>query len=925
MIPVIFPWVLSRVGGDSYELIDELNVETAPLMDFLARYDALKVQKEKLKADISIGLFNRIAEGIDAVAGDKLKGLRRNLYNERPISAGDKNFLIDVVSKETAEKITEYIDVKDSLRSFDDQIEKAYHQTSVNIRQKLQNIVAHNQGLRNGLLFSSSQFYNRLNTYAGTPAGRFGKNELQIELGVLKYLTRMCCKTSPFSSFTNLALSKVVSNGNQPIQSEGSISSSEMAVESHIRLNIGLLKFLKSILVKYREFYNLLELTLNPTVTSDDSNFNYLTNHNNVEAFQTMNKAEILTYLQAYFNERKRAPRFNQVLKLIVQLTGSDPLEAESFLKRLIDLGFLEFDFGVSGTDPDWNLKLIRKLAYFNRKGITGVKELILHLTLLKKLSTQFKVEQTEKRKEILQIAFNEFRSCTKYLHELANLPESERSSFEEIKPLAIVQVPSERVTNADEKSEEREFVRKDWTRFYFKPEHIFYEDTTRSCSFVFSNESMIDSIKEVNDNILKLGAFSGFKYENNRMLEYFRSNYSAEKGIPFLNFYEDYYRNVKAKDQVKEQDTTVDVDDQKKIPEKQENEIWTEKFQSGLSRLNINSSKVDLPSSLIAPLTESGIKASMDSYAVFIQPWIDDKEKDMKFVINHVSPGCGKMFSRFIHLFPSNFFADLKKWNAELSNSEVMMMEVTDASYFNANLHPTIMEYEVKIPGGNNNVSPDKTIPISSIEIFIDAALSKLELRHKNSSKKIGVYDMTFQGQNSRSQLFQLLDRFSEVNYINFIPLANAVNGFIFNLQKESGKIVGSPRITIANKFVIQRQAWFIPVSKFPLKGNDETEAMHFMRINEWRLQQNMPEEVFFVSVDKAFNHAKVKSKNEHKPQYLNFCNPLLVRLFVKTLKKITSMVKLEEMLPASKDMLKINNQRFVTEFVVQWYNYEN
>ena len=66
-----------------------------------------------------------------------------------------------------------------------------------------------------------------------------------------------------------------------------------------------------------------------------------------------------------------------------------------------------------------------------------------------------------------------------------------------------------------------------------------------------------------------------------------------------------------------------------------------------------------------------------------------------------------------------------------------------------------------------------------------------------------------------------------------------------------------------------------------------------------------------------------KKLGRDDYKPQYISFRNPFLVKLFEKSLIKVPETLKLEEMLPASNQLVQIVNSRYVTEFVVQWYDY--
>jgi hypothetical protein len=60
---------------------------------------------------------------------------------------------------------------------------------------------------------------------------------------------------------------------------------------------------------------------------------------------------------------------------------------------------------------------------------------------------------------------------------------------------------------------------------------------------------------------------------------------------------------------------------------------------------------------------------------------------------------------------------------------------------------------------------------------------------------------------------------------------------------------------------------------------------------------------------------------RDDYKPQYIHFNNPLLVHLFERLTGKVPQVLKIEEMLPHAGHLATINGEKFVTEYVVQWY----
>ncbi len=68
-----------------------------------------------------------------------------------------------------------------------------------------------------------------------------------------------------------------------------------------------------------------------------------------------------------------------------------------------------------------------------------------------------------------------------------------------------------------------------------------------------------------------------------------------------------------------------------------------------------------------------------------------------------------------------------------------------------------------------------------------------------------------------------------------------------------------------------------------------------------------------------------KKLGRDDYKPQYISFKNPFLVSLFEKLVSKTPKEMRIEEMLPDPSHLNTIHNQRHITEFVIQWYQYQD
>jgi hypothetical protein len=233
-------------------------------------------------------------------------------------------------------------------------------------------------------------------------------------------------------------------------------------------------------------------------------------------------------------------------------------------------------------------------------------------------------------------------------------------------------------------------------------------------------------------------------------------------------------------------------------------------------------------------------------------------------------------------------------------------------------------MPYEVWMPGSQNTLPPDRQVPITDIHILRSPESGELELRYQD--RPLQVFDLGFQGSGGRSELFQLLSRFNDVCFFGATRVSDAVSPQRENKEESGDKVVFLPRVVFEDRLVLRRKTWLFPVKALPVRDPQETDWDYFRKVHQWRKQNHLPDHVFVNvmrgrSFDNLDEDARAKlGRDDYKPQYIHFCNPLLIRLFEKLAGKTPSTLTVSEMLPAPDDLLQLGGKPHVTEFVVQW-----
>lgn len=965
----LFPYVLIRTGGGSFDEIRPLNngIRSAELF---AQIQSKEREKEKLQQRLSDELYKVIRALDDAKAQNIVLNLRRDVFNGKNAKwERAEPFLPD----EIVRQLEEYRDIIASIAAKRSALEKVFNEELLEARSYLKQL-ASSEELGKGLLLSSRTLLDRVKAYCESDLSSPKKKELQTEQGLLKYITRMHAKTSPFSTFTNLAMAKLVKDQERFLE----VGSADQKVTSHVRLNNFLFQYLRTLLLKSKHVREWLALRKNPTLKNNGDHFLFLTNNQNIEAFQRTAADPLLELFTELVPGDGEGIIYNELVNAIIEGEYIDASreDIEQYIDQLVEFGFLEYNIGVSGIDPDWDVKLIAKLRPLAGKNILHMEELISVLADMRQLAGKYGSSGLEERKRILDAVHSRFRDICMKLHEAAGLPANERKTKEELMiefrkkqeeekakqkdDTAVASEVKEEETKDKAADEEAEaFRHQASTFFYFNPEQVFYEDTTRDIAPLL-DEGKLEKIVSLLDDLLQLMTlFQGFESEKETMAHYFAGKYGKGAEIDLLTFYEDYYREFKkpekerieklkkeAAEKAKQANDAGIAPEEKKAPvaesvdiptvkaRLEKNKKWSEHLASllknepnGSHPLNIR--REHIVSANIAAGQEAA-DAHSCSFGMFMQFYTErniEGKEELKGVLNGTFPGFGKMFSRFLHIFDEAVTGELRGWNLTINKGE-LFIEDCDASCFNANLHPPLLPFEIWMPGGHNSLPASQQLPITDFIVRHDDHASRLVLIHQPTGKRAYVFDLGFQGHGGRSQLFQLLEKFSRVRYLFASPAAAVLSG-IDKKQKTpvTDSVLRVPRVMYEDTIVLQRRGWYVPASMMPVRGPQETAASYYHRLNVWRKEQEMPDEVFvFINPDRyaSDNSVKKQGRDDYKPQYINFNSPLLVSFFERMSGKISDMLKIEEMLPSSSTLLTLGKERYVAEFVVQWYSYE-
>jgi hypothetical protein len=974
----IFPYVLLRIGGGSFENLETLNISIDK------NYEEIYKKKQILKNEVSEFLFKDISKINDRKRLNLLLNIKRDLFNERNFENIKISEIAVLTEKITLDKIYEYINIVKEVEKYSKEIVKKYEDELTGLREKLKEL-SQDRSIQNGFVFSSQSLYKNIQEYL-KHTGEYTKSIKKTEVSIIKYLTRTFAKTSPFSSFNNLGMGKLSDDmGNEFLQKN---DKDEFKIKSDIRLNNSIFAYVRNCIFKLKELYINFYITANPTITIQGKNYRYLINFNNVESFQKVGINPIVEYFLSIVKENGRIKYCDFIKKVLEdEMLDASEGEIDAYIYQLIELGFFEFDINISGLDTGWLEKLIEYLSSLQTESES--KDIIFStLSFFKNLIPVFEKADISDRLEISNKACEKFKEMKKHLDGLLKPPDEKDNKKEE----KAADKKDDNSKNIDEKKENEkdEEIKKEVKRiiknvqyyeYDLKPETIFYEDTTVDGEFKINDLIIKDIITDFQKLLSYFSSFEMRKDEQDSMVHFFKKKYKEDDYVNMLTFYEEYIsdkkekkkqkekeekekkekeerekkekeekkeenknENIKKVDEItKEEDNNKEDKQEEIIPEIQRRIDLRKKFFDNV--INILSEKNHLNNDVIeindeilddayknTGMKNKIMKTSTGFFIQFFHDYNAKGEKKIKAMINSSFPGYGKMTSRFLHLFPDEFTEETCNWNEKYSK-ETLLAEDIDSGIMNFNLHPALMPYEISVPGGNFVLDIEKRILISELIIKYDKNENTLQLFDNKRGKIVYAFDLGFQGYGGRSELFKFLISFTLPGLVFVYPLVNKIYelfkplNLLYNGNK--GEVTILPRIVYKDYIVVSRKGWIIPKTLIPFKNQTEKESEYFARIQKWRFDLGIPEEVFLrlntnVQEGEEKNKAKKKlSRDDRKPQYINFGNPFLVRLFEKHLDKVTDAIRISEMLPESDGMIKIYNAKYVSEFVVQYYNY--
>ena len=654
-------------------------------------------------------------------------------------------------------------------------------------------------------------------------------------------------------------------------------------------------------------FRHSLQVERNPTLRVENGRLVFLTAIEGREVFQRLADNEVLQLIASRFSDGG-APTLGDLIRAL----SSDPEidatfeEAEAYLDKLIEIGFLRFHTGIREQDADWDLPFRALLDAIDDDHARQTSAVLATLRERIEAYTDAGVEERER----------------------------------------IIAQVHEQIEQALESMEISGRLRKDMP---------FYEDATSGASAeVALTPGVRRSLAQFEQWVRATARLAWPRSDQATMRHFFEDYYGqnggAGDGVPLLKFYEDFYRehfkaHVEKEGRMRggmprDPTDTYDVNNPFGLESIKElsaarqrlTEVFRRAWADAPDARTIDISAEAVDEALLGVETLSGVPRSMGAFGLMVPA--EEEGGEPAFVLHGASytAGYGKYFSRFLYMLPDDVQEDVRRANAALTGE--LLAEICGDAQFNANLHPPLLRWEISYPTGESGATEDQ---LRSSEILVQADPEdpqNLALLHGPTGRRVIPVDLGFLNPRMRPPLYQLLSRFTPpvmyappipdspepprtqekpklnadevtvqpadvvdavyardadtvrnppadtvgrgadtvergrgadtverapgadtverapgADTVERAPGADTVAGPAEAAAKveEKPPVIGyRPRITFGGSVVLARRRWIVPAALFPQRRQDESAPDFFLRVNRWRVENGIPETVY-------------------------------------------------------------------------------
>ncbi|MFJ3479136.1 lantibiotic dehydratase [Streptomyces microflavus] len=287
----------------------------------------------------------------------------------------------------------------------------------------------------------------------------------------------------------------------------------------------------------------------------------------------------------------------------------------------------------------------------------------------------------------------------------------------------------------------------------------------------------------------------------------------------------------------------------------------------------------------------------------------IADRPGDPLVVLNRSYGGVSFPFSRFTELFDGldeRLFAGTEAIVPE----GAVLAEVTGGPVTsNLNLHGRLAPYEIVCPGERGTLDAEFRISLDDLHLVHDPEAGRLVLRSARLDREVIPVYLGYLVPLALPELPRTLLLLSPTSMAPLNVWAGVPEG-----APDEGGVTTRPRVRHGS-LVLSRRSWSAPAAALPLHRAGAPEDGWFLDWHAFRREHDLPDRVFATVSDTG-----ARGATGAKPQYLDFDSPLSLSAFEALIKTPQARVVFREALPDEDALHTVSGHgRHVAELAVE------
>ncbi|WP_127503870.1 lantibiotic dehydratase [Actinoplanes solisilvae] len=793
-------------------------------------------------AEVSDLLYELVNDNDDEAARRRLLTLRRQIFNN-VLPANPDPGLAGLPA------VREWLDLRALLARREEEGAAVFAADSTRARRHLWGL-ADEPRLRGGLQLASPTLDEQL----GKPpelTRPANKRTRRVERSLLSYLYRTACKTSPFSTFTAVALGRFTDGGLELELSE--------QWQRHVRLNVVLVARLAELISADPQRRGDLSVELTPGWLHDADRIRYVRHwvttgdDSAAVSFDSvrdglffLRRSGILDELTTLLHQRGTM-RCADLVDRLRTATGATHEDGETYLSTLLRLGMLR----LVGLDTDVHVKdPVRTLAAtLGQLDRPWADQLAARLHEIAELVDAYRDGDLDQRRDLLRRLRTALAGLGGPSLPQTLLYEDSRVAGE---PVTVGAEAWQRLIATDLAAVERVLPAFDQNR----PHRIMFH------GFFLARFGVGGRC----DDLL-------------RLVEDFHDD-----------LYDQYSSYTSGRRPFAEDGTYTPEENWLGRPEMTALDKARQLFAARLAE-DSAAAELTLPASFLDEVG-SLLGAATGPQGHFVQLALRDDGPLL--VLNQSFGGLSFPFSRFTHCFDDDtptLAERLRTQAAEKAPPGAVFAELTGgAATTNLNLHDRLTDYVIVCPGETSSVPADRRLTLDDLTLVHDPATDRIVLRSTRLGQEIVPVYLGYLVPMALPQIPRTLLLLSPASMVRLdvwrgVPSTASTDG-----------VTTRPRLRVGN-VVLARRSWSARVGDLPGTGDPGADPAAFLGWRRWRARHGVPEQVF-ATVYPA------RSMTNPKPQYVDFASPLSLQAFRSSLDGPDDRVVLREMLPAAGEL---------------------